>query len=460
MSRKLLVNDLVVIAAVVFVTQYFWLGIGAEYRDDLPYALISIAIVLAWTWSLGLNDSRSHRILGTGWTEYLRVASGSLRLFGAIAIIAYLAKADLARGFFLLSLPIGVAAVLLERFVWRRWLLRQRVKGEFSARVVVVGSSTSVTHLVNELRRAPRAGFTVVGACLPDGERLPVPLNVPVFGTIDSVPEALRAAHADTVAIASTDELPTDKVKQISWALEAGREHLVLAPNIIDIAGPRMHIRPVAGLPLIHVETPRFSSGQRLAKRMFDMIGSLLIISVLSPALLAVGLAVKLTSKGPVLYRQTRIGQHGEEFRMLKFRSMRVGADDELKSLLDLQGTSDKPLFKVKNDPRITPVGKFIRRYSLDELPQLFNVLGGSMSLVGPRPQVAREVAEYTEAHHRRLLIKPGITGLWQVSGRSELSLEESIRLDLRYVENWSLITDLTVIMKTVGVVVRPSGAF
>jgi len=279
------------------------------------------------------------------------------------------------------------------------------------------------------------------------------------MGTVGAVPSAMTAVKADTVAITSTDELPPDKVKEISWGLEAGRQHLVLAPSIIDIAGPRLHTRPVAGLPLIHVETPRFTRGQLFVKRTFDIIGASILIVLLSPVLLVVTIAVSWTSIGPLLYKQERIGRNGQPFKMLKFRSMRVGADKELKALLEAQGTSEKPLFKIKDDPRITPVGRVIRKYSLDELPQLFNVLGGSMSLVGPRPQIAAEVALYTDAARRRLLARPGLTGLWQVSGRSSLDWEDAVRLDLYYVENWSLVSDLAILMKTAKAVAAPGGS-
>ena len=276
------------------------------------------------------------------------------------------------------------------------------------------------------------------------------------MGNVDAVERAIAATQADTVAVTSADELPPDKVKQVSWSLEAGKQHLVLAPSIVDIAGPRIHIRPVSGLPLIHVETPRFSLGQRLLKRSFDLVAAMAIVILISPILLIVAIAVSWTSVGPILYKSERIGRNGKPFRMLKFRSMRVGADKELKALLEAQGTSEQPLFKVKDDPRITPVGRFIRKYSLDELPQVFNVIGGSMSLVGPRPQIAAEVALYSEAAKRRLLTRPGITGLWQVSGRSTLDWDATVRLDLSYVENWSLAGDLAILLKTARAVLAP----
>lgn len=457
-ARWLTLSDTLVVALVVFVTQYFWLGFQPDF-GDVPYWVISLVIVLAWSWALGLNDSRSFRILGIGGTEYVRVISASLRLFGAIAIIAYLAKADIARGLLLLSLPIGIVALALSRFCWRLWLLRMRAHGHFAAHVVLVGSARSVKRIATELRRAPQSGLIVVAACLPPGQKLGASVGFPVLGDTDDVVSVLRRTNADTVAVTSADDLPIEKVKKISWALEAGKQHLILAPSIIDIAGPRMHIRPVAGLPLIHVETPNFSNGQRLGKRLFDIAGATIALVLLSPVFLAVAAAVKLSSKGPTLFRQIRIGRHGGEFRMLKFRTMRVGADQELAGLLDLQGTGSRPLFKVTNDPRVTAVGRFLRRYSLDELPQLFNVIGGSMSLVGPRPQVSGEVALYDDAARRRLLTRPGVTGLWQVSGRSALNWEEAIRLDLSYVENWSFTSDLVILAKTVKAVAVPGAS-
>jgi exopolysaccharide biosynthesis polyprenyl glycosylphosphotransferase len=351
--------------------------------------------------------------------------------------------------------------LLLTRWLWRQWLVAKRETGAFSARVLLVGSVASVAQIARELQRNPSAGYHVVGACTPSGTvGGTVPgTQIPMMGSVNAVERAMQFTGADTVAVTSTDELPPDKVKQISWNLQAGRQHLVLAPSIVDIAGPRLHTRPVAGLPLIHVETPRFSVGQRLLKRSFDLVATSIGVILLSPVLLAVAWAVKGTSKGPLLYKQERIGQHGEPFHMLKFRSMRVGADNELRALLDAQGTSEKPLFKIQNDPRVTSVGRFIRKYSLDELPQLFNVLGGSMSLVGPRPQIAAEVALYTDAARRRLLARPGLTGLWQVSGRSSLDWEDAVRLDLYYVENWSMLGDLAILARTARAVLAPGNS-
>ena len=456
-AALLWVSDLFVLSWVVYGTQLIWFGTGnaqvairEDSRfDEFSYWVFSAALVVVWMWALSFADSRSHRIVGTGVTEYARIASASFRLFGVIAIAAFLLRIDLARGFLLISLPLGVLVLLLERWLWRQWLLVQRLQGKYVARVLLVGSRESVAQIARELRRVPGAGYHVVGACVPSGKIADTidGTDIPIMGNVDAVNRAVEATRADTVAVTSTDDLPPDKVKQISWGLEAGKQHLVLAPSIVDIAGPRMHIRPVAGLPLIHVETPRFSKGQRFVKRTLDIGASALGILVLSPVFAVLAMTVRLSTPGPVLFRQTRIGLGGREFTMLKFRSMVSNAEA---LLAEQQRDSGKEvLFKMKNDPRITPVGRFMRKYSLDELPQLFNVFGGSMSLVGPRPPLASEVAQYADHVHRRFLAKPGITGLWQVSGRSSLSWEESVRLDLSYVENWTLLGDLIIILKT-----------
>ncbi|TQJ29698.1 sugar transferase [Microbacterium sp. SLBN-146] len=455
------ITDSLALAWVVYGTQLLWLGNDSPEVRGLTmvsYWMFSAGLVVAWMIALALADTRSDRVIGVGNTEYVRVADASFRLFGLVAILAFLFQVEVARGYLLISLPLGIAVLVLARWLWRGWLGAQRTMGEYAARVLLVGSLESVTQIASELARTPNAGYRVVGACVPSGkvaDTIPG-TAIPIMGNVNAVESAIEVTGADTVAVTSTDDLPPQKVKEISWGLEAGRQHLVLAPNITDIAGPRIHTRPVAGLPLIHVETPRFSRGQRVVKRTFDIASSSVLIVLLSPVLIAVALAVKLTSKGPLLFSHERVGINGQPFHMHKFRSMRVGADAELAALLKQQGTSAQPLFKIQNDPRITPIGRVIRKYSLDELPQLFNVLGGSMSLVGPRPQVAAEVALYSDAARRRLLARPGITGLWQVSGRSTLDWDQTVRLDLYYVENWSLLGDIAILVKTVKTVVSP----
>jgi exopolysaccharide biosynthesis polyprenyl glycosylphosphotransferase len=467
LARGIWITDLLALIWVVYGTQILWFGLGnaqvtmrEDHRlNDLSYWMFSALLIAAWMWSLSLIDSRNERVIGTGPTEYIRVVDVSLRLFGAVAIIAFLTRVDVARGFLLVSLPAGIAVLLIERWLWRQWLISKRQLGQYCARVLLVGSEASVAQVARELRRAPHAGYRVVGACVPTGRIADTieGTDIPIMGNVDNVERAMLATGADTVAVTSTDELPSDKVKQISWGLEAGKQHLVLAPSITDVAGPRIHMRPVSGLPLIHVETPRFSRGQRIAKRTTDLVASIIGVILISPVLLFLAMSVRLTSQGPVFFRQTRIGLGGTEFTMLKFRSMVVNAEDLLEQLArEKRDAGNEVLFKMKNDPRVTPVGRIMRKFSLDELPQLFNVIGGSMSLVGPRPPLPQEVAQYADHVHRRFLVKPGITGLWQVSGRSTLSWEDSVRLDLSYVENWSLIGDFGILAKTAKAALVP----
>jgi exopolysaccharide biosynthesis polyprenyl glycosylphosphotransferase len=280
--------------------------------------------------------------------------------------------------------------------------------------------------------------------------------DIPIMGDIFDVRAGIAASGADTVAITNTDELPPSGVKRISWELEAGREHLVLAPSITDVVGPRLQARPVAGLPLIHVETPQYTRGQRFAKRLTDVFLAGVGLVILAPVMLVISLMIRSSSSGPVLFAQTRIGLNGRQFRMWKFRTMVSNAEELLPGLADQRDRGNEVLFKMSADPRVTSVGRFLRRFSLDELPQLFNVLAGSMSVVGPRPPLPREVQQYADHVHRRFLVKPGITGLWQVSGRSTLSWEESVRLDLSYVENWTLAGDLVILLKTVRAALFP----
>jgi len=465
-ARRLWVSDLIVLVAVAFGTQIAWFGLGSaqvSIREDsrlsvVSYWLFSGLLVVAWMWSLSLIDSRSDRTIGTGSTEYIRIISVSIRLFGIIAILAFLLRVDVARGYLLISFPLGILVLLLERWLWRKWLVSKRARGQYSARVVLVGSASSVAQISEALNRSPSAGYRVVGACVPMGDpgTIVQGTDIPIVGTVQSVSLALASVHADTVVISSTDELSPSVVKRISWELEAGRQHLVLAPSIVDVVGPRIQTRPVAGLPLIHVETPRYSKGQHLAKRGLDFLLAVIGIVLFSPIMAVIALGIRARTGGTVLFRQMRVGLDGREFRLLKFRTMVENAEDLLYDLEPQRDAGNEVLFKMIVDPRVTGPGRFLRRYSLDELPQLFNVLTGSMSLVGPRPSLPREVERYADHVHRRFMVKPGITGLWQISGRSALSWEESVRLDLSYVENWTLIGDIVILFKTAKAALIP----
>ncbi|WP_258175022.1 sugar transferase [Nesterenkonia sandarakina] len=468
-ANRLAFSDSVVVIAVVVGVQVAWVSLGSEAEFSLPaagegrinYLLVSLVIVGLWLAMLWMTGSRNSRVIGSGWLEYRIIADSGIKLFAGFATLAFLLNLNLARGYLLLIFPIGIMALLVERWVWRRWLHRRRRNGQHCRRVLLMGSPASVEHIAQELGRQQWAGYKVVGVCL---SRTQVGIKteiagIPVVGDFSTARVAMKRIAADTVIVTSSDDLDPRRVKELSWELEQDKYSLIMAPSLTDVSGPRIHSRPVSGLPLLHVETPQYTGLRMVMKRSFDVVGSLSIIAGLALPMLIIALLVKATSPGPLLYRSRRIGQRGEPFDMLKFRSMRVGADRELQALLEAQGTAEEPLFKVQNDPRITSIGRFLRKYSLDELPQLFNVLVGSMSLIGPRPQVAAEVALYTDAHHRRLIMRPGVTGLWQVSGRSELEWEQAVRLDLYYIENWSLTGDIGILFRTFKAVVFPGGS-
>jgi exopolysaccharide biosynthesis polyprenyl glycosylphosphotransferase len=466
-AARLFATDALVVIFAVFGSQLLWFGFDtveviADGAPDLRASYFTVSVVLAVAWMLMLDAfaTRDHKVIGSGTLEYKRVADSTLRLFGSFAIIAYLFKLEVARGYFLTALPLGLLILILSRWSWRQWLRKQQTAGGYLSRSIILGERQKATHFAKTIMSAPGSGLHLIGALTEMRSTHREPIHgVPILGGFDDLLRAVDDSQADTVIITGADEINPAVMRQIGWELDARDVELIVAPALTDVAGPRIHARPVAGLPLIHVSYPAFEGARRWTKRTFDVVGSSVLILLSSPVLIGVAIAVKRSGPGGIIYRQVRVGRTGAPFGMLKFRSMVQDADDQLESLLDAQGTSDTPLFKVTNDPRITPVGMFIRKYSLDELPQLFNVFAGNMSLVGPRPQRAAEVALYDDAAHRRLIMKPGMSGLWQVSGRSNLSWDDSIRLDLYYVENWSLTADITILWRTFRAVARPEGA-
>lgn len=447
-----------------FVVRFRFAETATENRDR-EYLLLSLALIVAWWLMLGYWGSREARILGAGSEEYKRVTAASGWLFGFVAVISYALKIDTARGFVGLAFPAGVIGLLAARWLMRQHLTVARKKGKGSSKVLIIGSLSTALHLVKSLRAQPAAGYLPVAVHIA-GEKAnagqEIDLGIPLTATdrgVKPILQAIESAEIDAVAISSGAPLTPTDLRQLGWELAARDIAMILAPALTDIAGPRIHTHPVAGLPLIHVSTPKLTGGKRVAKRVFDISLASTLTLLMCPFFIIIATFIRFTSTGPVFYVQERIGLRGTSFPMLKFRTMKFNADDELERLLIAQGSIDKPLFKVSNDPRITRVGRILRKYSLDELPQLFNVITGNMSLVGPRPQRASEVALYDDAAHRRLYVRPGMSGLWQVSGRSNLTWEESIRLDLYYVENWSLTGDLVILLKTFKAVFASTGA-
>jgi exopolysaccharide biosynthesis polyprenyl glycosylphosphotransferase len=348
---------------------------------------------------------------------------------------------------------------VIGRYAARQLLHHLRRGGWFQRDVVVVGGYHQVAELVEVLERESWTGYRVVGVCLPSHDERRTVQGIPVVGTTSQVKEALQTTRAEAVFLTSGAGDSSKEFRRISWQIEGTGADLAVLPSLTDVSGPRIHVRPLAGLPLLHLELPEFTGPQRVTKRLIDIAASAAGIVVLSPLLLLIAIAVKVSSPGPVLFKQVRVGRDGREFLCLKFRTMVAGAEEQLAALLD-QSDGNGLLFKMREDPRVTGVGRQLRRFSLDELPQLFNILRGDMSVVGPRPPLPREVANYSDDLRRRLLVRPGLTGLWQVSGRSELSLEESTRLDLYYIDNWSLMSDVEIAWKTIRAVLGGRGAY
>jgi exopolysaccharide biosynthesis polyprenyl glycosylphosphotransferase len=465
-ARQLACLDAAAIICAVSIALYMRFGesVASSVTNGLGRGVtyLAAATVLCVLWWISLVVQRTYdgRIIGGGAEEYRRVFRASAWLWATVAVTAYVTKTDFARGFVAIAFPLGTVLLFLSRWWSRKWLTHLRAnKDSWSHRVLVVGDAEHVSHLVGELRRVPGAGYAVVGLCLPSGGPQSEIAGVPVVGSLTTIIPAIDLLRADTVAVTATPGITAPVLRRLAWELEEREVDMILAPALTDVAGPRIHVQPVAGLPLLHVAQPEFSGPRRIVKNTFDATTAAIAILVLSPLLLVIAVVVKLTDRGPVLFRQTRVGKTGEEFCAYKFRSMVPDAEQRLTDLqLENQGAG--LLFKLRDDPRVTRIGKVLRRYSLDELPQLVNVLKGDMSLVGPRPPLPREVAQYRSEMRRRLLVKPGITGLWQVSGRSDLSWDESVRLDLYYVENWSLTSDLIILWRTIRAVLRGSGAY
>lgn len=460
----LVLTDAVAISAAVTLSIYFRFGDNLEGNvggSPISYSMVGLGIGLLWVFILDAIESRTRKVIGAGPEEYRRVLNASLYTFGLVAIGSYLTQTQLSRLFFATTLPLGALLLLAGRWSARAFLNGLRSEGRAMSTAILVGETEGVRHALRQMRHHPEAGYRPTAVCLVDRPDPDSPMSDEFHG-LDwverhRVADYVKEARVGAVAVAGG--LSPRNAKRLSWSLENTSAELMFVPQLVDVAGPRISVRPVEGLGLLQVELPRYSGWNHMLKRAFDGAFATAALVLLSPVLVAIAVAIKLDDGGPVLFRQQRVGVKGEPFTIHKFRTMSVDAEAKIAQMIADAG-GQALLFKVEDDPRITRIGRFLRKYSLDELPQFWTVLRGTMSIVGPRPQVEREVAEYTDDAHRRLLIKPGITGLWQVSGRSELSIEESIRLDLRYVENWSLTGDLAIILRTIRVVLVPSGAY
>lgn len=457
LADRLRLSDMVIVVAAAGAPALA----SAAAMTTMAWAVV-VGTVATWLTMLWLGSTRSRDILGSGATEYKRVAHASGYTFGALAVLFIVFQWQPLRPELLVALPAGTVALLASRWGWRKWLSAQRRYGHYTKRAIVTGTRDDIEYVLRTFDDAGSLGYTIVGAAPSDDRTDDVVANghpYRVVGSMDSVALQARMLGADTVIVANRPQDDPDFIKRLSWELEGTAAELVLSSRIADVAGPRISLQPIDGLPLIKVKIPEFEGGRHALKRAVDLCVAAVALVPIGLVLPVIALLIWLEDRGPVFFRQTRIGRDGQEFSILKFRTMRTDAEEQLAKLQAMNEGSGV-LFKMKKDPRVTRVGAVLRKYSIDELPQFWNVLRGDMSVVGPRPPLPREVREYDGKVYRRLFIKPGITGLWQVSGRSDLSWEESVRLDLRYVENWSVMSDLMIMWRTAKVMISPSGAY
>jgi exopolysaccharide biosynthesis polyprenyl glycosylphosphotransferase len=441
----------------------FELRYHARIEPPTEYLIITSGLPPVWLASVALSGGYDRRLVGTGAEEFRRIVRAGMALTACVAVLSYSAKLDLARGYFVIALICATVVDLLARYALRKRLYRRRRLGNCMQRTVAVGPPSAVAELINVLRNDSSHGLSVVAACLADGahRRQDKIEGIQVAGGVDGVAAAVSSCRADAVAVVNCAEMDSARLRELAWTLEKTGTDLCVAPALLDVAGPRTSIRPVAGLPLIHLDHAKLTGPKRLVKGIFDRAAALTALLLLAPFLLAVACAIRICDGGPALFRQVRIGKDGQSFNLYKFRSMVVDAETR-KAELEVLNEVNGVLFKICKDPRLTPIGGWLRRWSIDETPQLLNVLRGEMSLVGPRPWAAlpyEKAARSRDYVPRRLAVKPGITGLWQVSGRASLPWEESVRLDLRYVEHWSLALDLQILCKTCRAVFSRTGA-
>ncbi len=467
-SRRLRITDVLIVCAAVALAQFVRFGDSphASVYSGWVMTLFSVVFAMLWLTSIAAFRARSIRVIGAGIEEYRRIVSASFWTFGIIAMVTLLAKIFLARGYLAVALPVGTLGLLISRGLWRYYIAGKRADGKYQTMVLAIGDRKGVAQLIEELTRNPRAGYVVVGAGIPGygpsrGKTLVVKgQEIPILGDESHALAAIPHYNADTVALTGTERFGAQGIRQLMWRLETMDVDLVVAPGVMDVAEGRLALRPVAGFPLLHVEKPQYQGAKSFQKRGFDSCFALAALIGTSPLLIGAAIAIKLSSEGPVFYPSERIGLDGKPFTMLKFRTMVDGADRQIPQLLALNESEGGVLFKIREDPRVTSVGRILRRFSIDELPQFINVLKQDMSVVGPRPPLPEEVKQYNGDVKRRLLVKPGVTGLWQVNGRSDLPWEESVRLDLSYVDNWSMASDFLLIAKTLKAVVASDGAY
>jgi exopolysaccharide biosynthesis polyprenyl glycosylphosphotransferase len=467
--RNAVISDVViavVVSALAAVLRTDLIGNGVQVwtlgdnNTKWPALFLPAAWLICLVWSRGY----ALRYVGAGPEEYRAVTRAIVALLATSAVLSYAFRLQVSRGFVAIALPLLLATTLVGRYALRIRLHRRRLAGEMLQTTVVVGRADSVADMIRQIRQHSDVnGLKVVGACVSGMDASWVSLgtieDVPILGAPEEAIHAVDRVDADVVAVASSPDFSGQSLRRFGWQLEQRDVDLLVSPGIIEVAGPRLSLRPAQGLSMLHVERPLTQGLIYQSKTILDRVVGAVLLLLASPVLLTIAAAIRFESRGPALFKQVRIGNEGQPFTMFKFRSMVVDAESLLPGLAE-QHDGNELLFKLREDPRVTRVGRFIRKFSLDELPQLLNVVRGDMSLVGPRPPLGAEVDAYEFDALRRLRVRPGMTGLWQVSGRSDLSWEDSLRLDLWYVDNWSWALDGQILVRTARAVLKGRGAY
>lgn len=427
--------------------------------EHSPVRSVQLAALTAAAYVVLVGASRGYHTesVGDGPGEFQAVLRAAGLLIAGLIVVDYVFRLTIPRSVPLVAVPVTAALCWFGRHLQRRRLYRSRQSGTGMMRTIVVGEELSAARVIRDLSASRNHGYRIDGVCLPSWGSTGAVSGVPVLGAIADVVQIVVDRDADVVLVTGAS-LSGEALRRLSWALGRAGAHLVVVPDLVEVSAPRLRVHPTAGLSLLEVEVgaPR---RRLVAKSLLDRVAGTVALLAATPVIALAALAVRIQSPGGSFYSQTRVGLDGRTFTMWKLRTMVADADARRDQLVTANEGAG-PLFKMHDDPRITSVGRFLRRYSIDELPQLWNVVRGDMSLVGPRPPLLEEVAAYADPVRRRMHVRPGLTGLWQVSGRSDLSWDDSVRLDLRYVDNWSLVMDIMILWKTTRAIFGGSGAY
>ncbi|MDX3234663.1 sugar transferase [Streptomyces sp. ME03-5709C] len=459
--RAVITSDTVATALVVAaIGSFFGVRDAANWHEK--WGILAFGTELLVLGALAVSRSWAPAVLGQGAEEFRRLGRSLCTAAVVLALGGVAVTSRNIKLWIFVAIPAIALVTMTERYLLRLWLHKQRKEGRCLRPVLAAGSLATVRDLITRVRKFPHLGWQVEAVCTADaapGIDAGHVDGVPVVGRLTDVARHVRRDGYRVVAVTPDPHWSPDRLRRLAWHLEGSDAEMVVAPVLMEVAGPRVHVDAVLGIPLLRLSMPAFTGGRRAVKEVVDRIGAAVLLLLFAPLMVFVALLVMVDSPGGAFYRQRRVGKDGREFTILKFRTMVAGAHRARAELAD-RNEGAGLLFKLRRDPRVTRVGAVLRRYSIDELPQLFNVLTGSMSLVGPRPPLPEESAAYGPDIRRRLLVKPGLTGLWQISGRSDLPWDEAVRLDLRYVEDWSLALDTVILWKTLRAVLHGQGAY